>query len=168
VKPFQIARTGSDPKGFALVEIVVAIGVAAFTLTAILGLLSAGMKSSKDSIDDTAVANMANYVLSDMRARSFTNFVDPVTSTVLSPTQDIYFDAGGRCLLSGTGATATPMDRTSALNAGALYLCQRLIAASSTNGDGSVNPCKVTLAFSWPVQAPTPATKRFYGTLTQY
>ena len=147
-------------------EIVIAIGVAAFTLTALLGLLSAGMKSSKDSIDDTAVANMANYVLSDLRARSFTNFVDPATS--ISPTQDIFFDAGGKCLLSGTGASATPMDKTSALNAGALYLCQRSIAASSTNTDGSVNPYKVTLSFSWPVQATTPATKRFYGTLTQY
>lgn len=166
MKTFHLARMGKIPKGFALVEIIVAIGVAAFTLTAILGLLSAGMKSGKDSIDDTAIANMANFVLSDLRAQNFTNFVDPANGAVLSPTQGIYFDAGGKCLLSGTGASATYMNEANALNAGAFYLCQRAIAAPVIAG----GPYKVTLAFSRPLQAPAAArsTNLFYGTLTQY
>jgi len=166
MKTFHLARLGRDPKGFALVEIIVAIGVAAFTLTAILGLLSAGMKSGKDSMDDTAIANMANFVLSDLRAQSFTKFVDTATSDVLSQTQGIYFDTGGKCLLSGSGASATYMNEASALNAGAFYLCQRAIAKPVIAGD----PYKVTLTCSWPVQAPiaTRSTKLFYGTLTQY
>ena len=157
-------------RAFALVEIVFATGLVAFTLMAILGLLSVSMLSSKNSTEDTAVANIANYVLSDMRARDFSEFINPITSQAVTQS-DVYFDAGGKCLLSGTSF----MDRSSALAAGAIYQCKRAFEVSPIpNSDGSVNPygqrlVKVTLAFLWPANAsPPPNAHVIYATLAQY
>lgn len=57
--------------GFVLVEIVVALGVAAFALMAILGLCSVAVTSSKASVNDTALAEIADQIVSELRSESF-------------------------------------------------------------------------------------------------
>ncbi len=49
-------------------EIVLALGICAFCLVALLGLFSVGMKSSRESIENLEVANLASLLIAQRRA----------------------------------------------------------------------------------------------------
>ena len=68
---------------FSLVEITVAIGVIAFVLVAILGLLPIGMKSGREAIDATRTSLIAQDVVNRIRASMMSN----------DPTSQFYFGA---------------------------------------------------------------------------
>jgi Tfp pilus assembly protein PilV len=54
--------------GFTLVEVALALGVAAFCLTGIFGLLSVGVNSNAASIQQTEATNILSAVVADLRA----------------------------------------------------------------------------------------------------
>lgn len=53
---------------FSLVEVTLALGVAAFCLIAVLGLLPAGIKTQKTSIEQTVARNITSEIIGDLRA----------------------------------------------------------------------------------------------------
>ena len=53
---------------FSLVEVVLALGVAAFALTAILGMLPMGLKTQQTSIQQTIANSITSEVIGDLRA----------------------------------------------------------------------------------------------------
>lgn len=57
-------------RGFSLVELTLAIGVAGFCLIALLGLLPAGLKTNQSSFQQTGANNLASQIVSDLRASS--------------------------------------------------------------------------------------------------
>ena len=88
-------------EGFSLVEVVIAVGIAAFCLVVMLGLIPAGMNSNKDSSGETAAANIARNIFSDLRAtpKSINTSVLygitlPSSSTPLT-NSPLYFDDAG-------------------------------------------------------------------------
>jgi uncharacterized protein (TIGR02598 family) len=93
MKPFQVCDNGSDEvasridaaianghkartmkphgrqtAGFSLVEVTLALGVAAFCLLVLLGSLPAGVKTQQASAQQTIANQIANVILSDLRA----------------------------------------------------------------------------------------------------
>jgi uncharacterized protein (TIGR02598 family) len=54
--------------GFSLVEVTLALAVAAFCLIVILGLLPVGLNSNQASIKQTVAASLARGIISDLRA----------------------------------------------------------------------------------------------------
>lgn len=76
--------------GFSLMEITVAIGVIAFGLIAILGLLPVGMKSGREAIDATRTSLIAQDVFNRVRASTMSNipgspfYYGPYTPNVAS------------------------------------------------------------------------------------
>jgi uncharacterized protein (TIGR02598 family) len=54
--------------GFTLTEIAIAIGLAAFCLVAVMGLLPAGMNSNRASLEQTQAAALAGAIEEDLRA----------------------------------------------------------------------------------------------------
>lgn len=54
--------------GFSLIEVALALGVAAFALVAIVGLIPIGMNSNQASIEQTAAAGLAASLVADLRA----------------------------------------------------------------------------------------------------
>ena len=54
--------------GFSLVEVVLSIGVVAFAMVALLGLLAVSTNSSRSSDEDTSVAAVAREVMTQMRS----------------------------------------------------------------------------------------------------
>ena len=54
--------------GFSLVEVTLALSVAAFCLIAVFGLLPVGLNSNQASIEQTAAAGMATRISADLRA----------------------------------------------------------------------------------------------------
>lgn len=55
-------------QGFSLVEVTLALGIAAFSLLAIFGLLPVGVKSHRNAIEQTAAAGIATGIFADLRA----------------------------------------------------------------------------------------------------
>jgi type II secretory pathway pseudopilin PulG len=55
------------PAAFSLVEVTLALGVMAFCLVALLGLLPVGMNSNRAALEQTAAASVANAVAVDLR-----------------------------------------------------------------------------------------------------
>ncbi len=53
---------------FSLIEVSLAMGVAAFCLIAVLGLLPTGVNSDQQSLEQTAAAGIVNSVVADLRA----------------------------------------------------------------------------------------------------
>jgi len=52
---------------FSLIEIVIAMGIAAFCLVAIFGLIPAGLKTNKQSLSETMAAGLASRIAADLR-----------------------------------------------------------------------------------------------------
>jgi uncharacterized protein (TIGR02598 family) len=57
----------SSASGFSLVEITLALGVAAFALLAILGLIPVGLNSNQTSIEQSTATNIASAISADFR-----------------------------------------------------------------------------------------------------
>lgn len=83
--------------GFSLVEITVAIGVIAFALVGLMGLLSASLNTGKASEDDTRYAAMSQQVLDMLRSSAFEEipFVKSVTALETAKLPPVYFDNDG-------------------------------------------------------------------------
>ena len=58
--------------GFSLVEVVLALGVVAISLVAILGVFPVGLSSNRTSVSDTRAAELANAVFATIDAQSST------------------------------------------------------------------------------------------------
>jgi uncharacterized protein (TIGR02598 family) len=141
---------GSVRGGFSLIEVVIAIGVMAFAMTAMIALLSVGMTSSRDSTSDTTLGDMATFMLNNMRAtNAATNWVDGTTTTN-------YFDESGGYL------TDSPTN--------AFYRCQSTLSRSAaTNSNYGNQLWEVSLIFTWPPPfSSTNNSNVVHATLTQY
>ena len=55
------------PSGFTLVEVTLALGVAAFCLLAIFGLIPTGINCNRASVEQTAAASLARAIVADLR-----------------------------------------------------------------------------------------------------
>ena len=55
---------------FSLVELTLALGIAAFCLLAVFGLMPIGVQTNRNTISQTAAANIMAAVIADMRAAS--------------------------------------------------------------------------------------------------
>lgn len=142
------ATGAPGPHGFSLIEVTIALGVAAFALIAILGLLQTGLTSQKATTEQTAATSIATMIYSDLTAAAGTNTTPQLkidlSSTPPSP-QTIYFSEGGK----PTGAIG------SAAVAASRYRASVDIKPVATN---SKAPTGVRILVTWPAAAdPAPA-----------
>lgn len=63
----HLLRSG---RGFSLVEVVLALGIAAFALVAIVGMLPVGLKLARESDEESRAVNVLTQVVADCRAVS--------------------------------------------------------------------------------------------------
>lgn len=68
-----------NDKAFSLVEVVLALAVAAIGLVAILGLLPQGLQASRDAADNTIVATLVHDIFSTIRVGQFTSATNVVS-----------------------------------------------------------------------------------------
>src|SRR5438552_12075234 len=74
---------------FSLTELTLALGVAAFCLLAVFGLMPIGVQTNRNTTSQTAAANIMAAVVADLRATS--KLYDPTKS--YSPGDQVfYFD----------------------------------------------------------------------------
>jgi len=92
-------------RAFSLVEVTLALGIAAFCLIAVFGLMPVGVQTNRNATSQTAATTILSSVVSDMRIgaigpgaaqSSLYNIVIPVRGSIGAP-QTRNFDCEGRC-----------------------------------------------------------------------
>jgi len=134
-------------RSFSLVEVVLALGVVAFAIVAILGMVPIGLSTGHGAQDETRAAQIAQAVLSSVVSQAQTQFsniqlqLDDNSTTALdltaTGTKAIYADNDGRLIAAPTGA---------------VYAVNIAMNAARVGFDtGYAN--EVTISVAWPASA---------------
>src|SRR6266487_966428 len=85
---------------FSLVELTLAIGIAAFCLIAVFGLMPVGVQTNRSATSQTAATNIVTAVIADLRATPKTPGTWTGTSSQfgipLGTSMTLYFDSAGQ------------------------------------------------------------------------
>ncbi len=128
-------------KAFTLVEVTIAIGIAAFGIISMIGLVSSFLNSGRESGEETVLVSMLKKVSGDLRARPFdppSAGKDDSLATLAVTPQRFYFNVDG----------------TEAAGAGAAYYTCLVTAKADgtfTNATTTLqNRYDAELKFTWP------------------
>ncbi len=127
--------------GFSLVEITLALGVAAVSLLAVFGLLAAGAQTNRSATEQTRAVNIISAVATDLRAtpsalsRSLQYHISIPANPVSRTSTTLYFDSSGQS--------------STALRSNSRY---RLVVTFLPNGSGRAATL-VALRLTWPAAA---------------
>ncbi len=131
---------------FSLIELTVAIGIAAFCLITVFALIPVAVQTNRNATSQTAANNITASVIADMRSTPRgvspsaqfainlpANAASPADPPPCSGTQRLYFDGQGQA--------------TSVIGADSRY---RLIVTFVRNLTGATAPTYAKLKVSWP------------------
>jgi type II secretory pathway pseudopilin PulG len=100
--------------GFSLVELTLALGVAAFCLIALFGLLPIGVQTNRNATSQTRATNILSSVIADIRTTAKATpsatpsqlyvITIPASGASNTTTQTRYFDGEGRCSCDSGGS----------------------------------------------------------------
>jgi len=132
---------------FSLVEVTLALGVAAVSLLVIFSLLPIGLQTNQRSIEQTASADILSAVAADLRATPVTN---PHGNATISTQFGISIPAAG-----GTGTTTLFFNTTgqsaTSQQSDSRY---RMTVTFVSNGGGAKTATLADLKVTWPAGAP--------------
>jgi uncharacterized protein (TIGR02598 family) len=144
-----VKRSIISQAAFSLVELTIALGIAAFCLIAVFGLVPVGVQTNRNATSQTAATNILTSVVSDIRAspggQSITKKYG-INRGKGNPTTVCFDGQGGWTKLSGTG-TVCP--------ANSVY---RLFVQVDQTPGGKFFPASAWLRVSWPAAANPSAT----------
>ena len=81
---------------FSLVEVTLALGIAAFCLIAVFGLMPVGVQTNRNATSRTAAANIMTAVVADLRATPTTNSTSAQFGISFNGNKTLYFDGSGQ------------------------------------------------------------------------
>src|SRR5580765_5027525 len=85
-------------RGFSLVEVTLALGVTAFCLITLLGMLPLGLQIHQASSSQTAAASVLSSVAADLRVTPKTGLTSRQYNITFGVTKLLYFDSDGRAV----------------------------------------------------------------------
>jgi uncharacterized protein (TIGR02598 family) len=91
---------------FSLVEVTLALGVAAFCLIAILGLMPAGLNTNQTSVRQTTANGILSSIVADLRATPLTSTNSKLFQIDLSDRRTVLYFAGDGTYSNTTSANA--------------------------------------------------------------
>jgi len=95
-------RSTVSTAAFSLVELTLAIGVAAFALIAVFGLMPVGVQTNRNATSQTAASNIIASVIADMRATLGSTSVQ--YRIQFGTAKTLFFDGAGACSISAVAA----------------------------------------------------------------
>jgi uncharacterized protein (TIGR02598 family) len=130
---------------FSLVEVTLALGIAAFCLIAVFGLMPVGVQTNRNATSQTAATNIMAAVVADLRATPKTSGTWTGTSSqfniALGTDTRLYFDGAGQASIS-LGTDSRYQLNVTFPTAGYLTYADLKVtwpaAATPTNAGGSV------------------------------
>jgi len=128
---------------FSLVEVTLAIGVAAFCLIAVFGLVPVGVQTNRNATSQTAATNIAAAVAADLRATPATSTTSSQFAITFGTARTLYFDGAGQftTLLSANSRYQLNVSWNSSGFTGLRYADVKVTwpaAATPANASGSV------------------------------
>ena len=81
---------------FSLVEVTLALGVAAFCLIAVFGLVPVGVQTNRNATSQTTATNIVAGVVSDLRATPTTTTTSVQYQITFGTAKTLYFDSAGQ------------------------------------------------------------------------
>jgi uncharacterized protein (TIGR02598 family) len=97
-----------NPAGFSLVELTLALGVAALCLIAVFGLIPVGVQTNRNATSQTAATNLIAAVIADLRATPKANATSAQFGITFGTCKKLYFDSQGQVVATspcGSGIT---------------------------------------------------------------
>jgi uncharacterized protein (TIGR02598 family) len=88
-------RSSKNP-AFSLIEVTLALGVAAFCLIAVFGLMPVGVQTNRNASSQTAATNIIAAVVADLRATPSTNSTSTQYGITFGTNTTLYFDSAGQ------------------------------------------------------------------------
>ena len=145
----------STAAAFSLVELTLALGVAAFCLIAVFGLMPVGIQTNRNATSQTAATNILSSVVSDLRGSAPSQNKSSIykISRNKSAKTTTCFDGQGKPTttpIPGVQEVACPANSNSVYR---LY-----VQIDSINPGGVVYPAYAYLKVSWPALA-SPSVK---------
>lgn len=121
--------------GFSLVEVTLALGVTAFCLIGLFGLLPLGVQINQSSMSQTATASLLSSIIADLRAAPKTSLTSRQYDITFGTAKLLYFD--------GEGRSVAPTDP----NVAPRYRVTITFPASPA---GAFAPTFISLKVTWP------------------
>jgi uncharacterized protein (TIGR02598 family) len=129
-------RSPDTRRGFSLVEVTLALGVAAFCLVTIFALLPGALNVQSASIGETGAAAVASMIEGDLRATPSGTVSSPELSILIGTTSTAYFSTEG--------------EPSAAITAQSRY---RATITFPANAAGARGATFATVTVSWPAAA---------------
>jgi uncharacterized protein (TIGR02598 family) len=98
---------------FSLVEVTLALGIAAFCLIAVFGLLPVGVQTNRNATSQTRATNIMGAVVADLRATPNVKTISAQFAITYGACKRLYFDSEGQIVSSGTCDPSTTVPPTS-------------------------------------------------------
>jgi uncharacterized protein (TIGR02598 family) len=86
----------SKNAAFSLIEVTLALGVAAFCLIAVFGLMPVGVQTNRNATSQTAATNIIAAVVVDLRATPIANPTSSQFGIAFGNDVTLYFDNAGQ------------------------------------------------------------------------
>lgn len=96
-------RLSSVAAAFSLVEVTLALGIAAFCLIAVFGLVPVAVVTNRTATSQTAATNIMAAVVSDLRGAPKANSWSYQFAITFGTNATRYFDGQGRCSCDSAG-----------------------------------------------------------------
>src|SRR5436309_10307035 len=126
---------------FSLVEVTLALGIAAFCLIAVFGLVPVGVQTNRNATSQTAATNIMAAVVSDLRATPTANPTSSQFAITFGTAKTLYFDGAGQFTTTLGANSRYQLNITfPASPAGLRYADVKVTwpaAATTTNASGS-------------------------------
>jgi uncharacterized protein (TIGR02598 family) len=131
--------------GFTFVEVTLAIGIFAFALIAMIGLLGIGLSGEKSSAEDTRFAGMADYVIATERNNSF------ATVSAANYTSTYYFDLLGN---TNTQSAAYALCTVTNISTNSMVTSNTPSTTLTNSAVVGANVAPFKAVFTYPLSAP--------------
>jgi uncharacterized protein (TIGR02598 family) len=135
------------PAGFSLVELTLALGVAALCLIAAFGLMPVGVQTNRNATSQTRATNIAAAVAADLRGTPRANNTSSQFGITFGTCKKLYFNSEAQVVASGACNQAITVPPTSRY--------QLNVTWNITGGCSIALPC-ADIKVTWPAAA-TPA-----------
>jgi uncharacterized protein (TIGR02598 family) len=130
----------SSKSGFSLAEVTLALGIAAFCLVAVFGLIPVGVQTNRNATSQTAATNILAAVVADLRATPNTINTSSQFAITFGTNKTLYFDGSGQFSTSLNANSRYQLNVTWSGSSGLRYADVKVTwpaAATSADANGS-------------------------------
>jgi uncharacterized protein (TIGR02598 family) len=123
-----------------LIEVTLALGVAAFCLIAVFGLMPVGVQTNRNAASQTAATNIIAAVVADLRATPIANPTSSQFGITFGTNATLYFNSAGQFSTSLTANSRYQLNVTWNGSAALRYADLKVTwpaAATAANATGS-------------------------------